>query len=371
MGSDIDVLNEKVSSLSEDTKGYIHKEPLWGGKYLLILNKNYPFLPPQHSSHERVKLPMEINKKIISEMRNDNAVKNFLSVDLQYFLSLFENDSTFMRYFSRDLNRMGISEEDCKRIIREIKRNCMEEYDDENHSITLKLLLSFGVIDPFSRTELDLEEPDIFFMKFLQNYFFRNIIKFLGGTRFNFREHLLSPLIKILNIFEIDDLFITDNKTYLYLNELQIQEKIIQDFLCCFQYHSFFEGYSNSFFEGEGKILDNPLIIFNPSERRDRNGNFVLEGYFELDGSLCIIKDKKLILIECKNGDRIHPQHITNFIGKSRLIEKIYGVDIRKLLFSTGSRYWLWQNFEDYNSCSDIGIFCRESFIINFSDLSI
>lgn len=371
MSSDINVLEGKISPLSEETKKYIEKEPLWDGKYLLILNKNYPFLPPQHSSHERVKLPEKINKEIISEMKKDDAVKNFLSVDLQHFLSLFENGLTFIRYFSRDLNRMGISEEDCKRSLREVKRTCMEDYDDENHSITLKLLLNFGVINPFSREEIDLEEPKIFFMKFLQNYFFRNIKKFLGSERFDFNRDVLSPLIKILNIFGIDNLFITDNQTYLYIDEAKIQEKIVQDFLCCFQYHSFFEGYANSFFDGKGKMLDNPLIIFNPIERRDVEGNLIFEGYFELDGSLCIIKDKKLILVECKNGDWIHPQHITNFIGKSRLIEKIYEVNIHKLLFSTGTRYWLWKNFEDYESCSDIKIFCKESFLRNFSDLEI
>lgn len=371
MSSDIPILEKRISSLSTDIKKYIQKENLWKGKYLFILNKDYPLLPPQHSSHEKIKLPENINKKIISEMRGDNNVKNFLSVDLQFFLSLFENDSAFIRYFSTDIIRMQISPEDCKRIIKEIRRSCMEEYDDENHSVTLKLLLTFGAIHPNSREDLDLEEPKLFFMKFLQIYFFRSIIKFLRDTRFNFQKNFLVPLIKVCKLFGIEDLIVTDNRSYIYLNEDKMQTKLIQDFLCCFQYHSFFEGYANSFFEGKGKILDNPLIIFNPSEREDKEGNLILEGYFELDGSLCIVKDKKLILVECKNGDRVRPDHMTNFIGKSRLIEKIYGVDIQKLLFSTGSRYWLWQNFEDYGTCSDIRIFCRESFIINFSNLII
>jgi len=374
MISDIDVLEKKISSLSEETKKYIRKENLWKKKYLRILNKNYPNLPVQHTSHEQIKLPTDISDEIISEMKKDRKVKNFLSIDLQHFLSLFENVSSFMRYFKREVERSPhLDKSECERLIREIQNICLEDYDEENYSIKLKIFRFFGFMHPnFDENTLDLDEPKIFFIKFLQMYFFRNLRKFQKeGERVNFRLDIREPFIKICDILKINGLVVTDNYGFVYLEEEKIEQKLIQDFFCCFQYHYFFEIYVNNLFKEKGTVLENPLIIFNPSEREDREGTLILEGYFELDGSLCITKDEKLILIECKNGDRIHPKDLTNFIGKSRLIEKIYGLNIDKLLFSTGSRFELWEKFEDYTSCSDIRIFCRKSFIENFSDLRI
>ena len=49
--------------------------------------------------------------------------------------------------------------------------------------------------------------------------------------------------------------------------------------------------------------------------------------------------------------------YMVKFVGKVNLIERIYEVPIKKLLFSTGSRAHIWRGLERYPNLKDIEIF--------------
>lgn len=370
MESDSKVLLKKINSLTDYSKGFIEKKALWNKKELFLLKKEYPLLPYQIKSHELIKIDTSLSNKIISEMHVDESLRIFLSVDFQFFLSLFDSFNKFLNYFRGNLHMVsGLNQENLITLFNQIKETCFEEYDEDDKK-GLKIIHFFGLINPFYVTNnLELDEPKILFSKILELYYFRNIWK-LKGSRPDLREDILVPLNKIFEFLGEESLINKDNINFFFLDEDSIHKESIQNFFCYLQYHCFFEDYVNNLFEEFGDVIKNPLIIFNPSER-ERGEERILEGYFELDGSICLSKNKELCIIECKNGDRIHPHHITHFVGKANIIEKIYGINIKKYLFSTGSRFKLWENLEDFNSCSDIKIYCRRSFLINFSDLEV
>jgi len=368
MALDRDLLSDKIHKLNPISQKFIIKRELDTKEFLFILSKDYPNLPPQILYHEKIKLPKEILDKFIEEMKKDSNLRAFLCTDLQHFLSLFENYNKFYQYFYWDFQNLNInSEEECRKIIRDINNTCLEELDEENSSINLKVINFLGFIMPNSKLEkIDLDEPKKIFAKLLELYYYKSSRKLVKDSVITFANNILRPLEKIANILGIASSFDTDGRQFIFFNEEKIKEKLIQDFFCFLQYHCFFEEYVNSLFEGKGDLIKNPLVVFNPSEELFKK-RVSLHGYFELDGSLYIKGNKEIFFIECKNGDRVHPNHLTEFLGKVIFIEKVYGIKARKLLFSTGKRYPIWDNIEDFPSCSDISIFCNKSFLDNFS----
>ena len=92
-----------------------------------------------------------------------------------------------------------------------------------------------------------------------------------------------------------------------------------------------------------------------------------LTGYFELDGSF-IIHRNNLLFIECKNSAHITQEHITNFLGKIRIIENNYGIEVKKLFFSTGNRFDVWKDIEKYGG---LKLFDIKEFRQGFKELSL
>jgi len=367
MESDSDVLLQKINSLNNYSKRFIEKIKLWEGKDLFLLKKDYPLLPYQIKSHELIRIESSLADNIINEMKLNNSLKILLSIDFQFFLSLFDNFNDFLDYFKKDLKRFNTN--NLKYLFDEIKKTCFEDYDDIDKK-GLKIIHFFGIISPFYKDgKLDFDEPKIFFSKLLEIYYFKNVRK-LKQSNVDFKEDILSPLENLFKLLGEAQFVNKDDKNFFIVDEENIHRESLQNFFCCLQYHCFFEDYVNNLFSKFGEVIKNPLILFNPSER-EKDNKKIIEGYFEMDGSICISKNKELCIIECKNGDMVHPSHLTQFIGKVHFIEKIYDIKTQKHLFSTGLRFQLWENLEDFSSCSDIKIHCRRSFCNDFKDLVI
>jgi len=365
------VLLKKISSIGPPESNFIKEIKLTDSKSLFLIDRSYPELPAQIRTHYKITLEQAILSKIINLMLQNDKIRVFLSVDIQYFVGLFDKPEEFIRYFKKYFGKLdGKCHQDVIDLIERAKSACLEDYSDEK-SINLQLFKSFLFITPFYRDNnfLDIDEPKMFFGRFLQYYYFKNIWK-LTNKHPSFFDDIVCPLKEILSVFNITDQIQIDNKNFLVLDEKIVINKDIQNFLCCLQYHVFFEEYVNLKVSDNKNIIKNPLIIFNPSIHI-WNGKKTLEGYFELDGSLYIKENGKLHLIECKNGDMIHPSHITEFLGKACLIENIYGINIKKMIFSTGERFPLWIDLESFPDCKEIVIHDRKSFFKGFSDIQI
>lgn len=367
------VLLDKIKRISEENRVYIEDIKLSENTSLFLLKNNYPYLPPQISTHSAVALPDDKMSKIISLMKSNKDIKNFLSVDIQYFVNLLiKSPELFISKFKREFEGIKIQQtRDKRKFLDKIKNICLDDYS-EDRNIGLQIFKFIGFATPFyDSLDSELEEPKSFLAKCLQRYYFESIWKF-NNERPNFEKQIVRPFKDIIEILGDIDSIQTNGRSIVYLELPNIMKKEIQDFLCCLQYHIFFEEYVNSIVDNEkGKIIKNPLIIFNPSEENDGHGKRILEGYFELDGSLFIGEKETLYLIECKNGYNIKPDHITHFLGKVYIIEEIYGIKIKKMLFSTGERFPLWKDVEVFPKFCNICIFDKKSFMNGFSDLSI
>mgnify|MGYP001600624694 CR=1 FL=1 len=132
MESDSDILLKKINSLTDFSKKFIERRGLWDKKELFILKKDYPLLPYQIKSHELIKINPALSDEIAKEMGHDTSLRIFLSVDFQFFLSLFDNFKDFEDYFEKDLYKItGFNPQDLEFLFNQMKKTCFEEYDDE------------------------------------------------------------------------------------------------------------------------------------------------------------------------------------------------------------------------------------------------
>ncbi len=284
------VLLGKIKKISKANQKYIEEIKLSKDLSLFLLKNNYPHLPVQISTHSKVTLSDERMTKIASLMKSDKNVKNFISVDIQYFLTLLvSNQMVFISKFKKEFERIGIIQmKDKREFLERVKSVCLEDYP-EGRKIHLQLFKFMGFITPFHNPkDTDLEDPEYFFSRCLEKYYFESIWTF-NEQPSNFKDHILKPFLDVMEILGKKNSVQTDMKNIIYLDSPEINEKEIQDFLCCLQYHIFFEEYVNFLIDNKkDRIIKNPLILFNPLEERDRDGNLVIGGYFELDGSLFI-----------------------------------------------------------------------------------
>jgi hypothetical protein len=363
-----EILLEKINNLSLESKKYILEKELWEGKKLFLLKNNYPYLPIQLSIHESNKIKNKILKALSKQMLQNPYVLRFLLINLQYFVEILMDENKFKKYFSKEIYNSKIEEESLQIMLDKIKRSSFfDELDELHDNISLKIFKFFGFINPeFESKDLDADELEVFISKFLSYYFKRNILKLKKEPKYSFRKDILVPLKVIFNLLGILKESETDDSNFVIIRADILSKPDIQNFFTCYQYHLFFEEYVNSLYSQKGIIIKNPLVLFNPSETKKYRKN-ILEGYFELDGSLFISKDKEIILLECKNSSVVKMQHLTHFLGKVSLIEKVYEVNIKKCLFSTGWRLPLWKEIELFDGCRDIKIFCRQLFLDGYS----
>lgn len=361
------ILKSNIDNLSKESKSYIIKEGLWDGEILYLLDKKYPKLHIEIGIHEKVRMAESLMKKIVSGMKSNESLKSFLCVNIQEFAELFESENynNFKNFFYGKILEKP-KERKLREKIKGWRRIGFDDIEDfKSKEIKLKGIKRFGFYNwnLSKRENISLEEDgdETIFIKLLTIYF-RKKLEWLNGRKALFRRDLVVPMKKIMEILPIAQSALYIEESYVLLDPKKIQTPEVQNFFASFQFHHFFEEYVNGLFHVSGKVISNPIIIFNPSEKNGR-----IEGYFELDGSICLTKDKKILLIECKNSKTIQPKYLTHFLGKSLLIENTYKIKSKKYLFSTGKRYPMFDNIERFGYDNDINIYCIKDFLNNFS----
>ena len=359
MMTNYEILEKSISKLRKKYSKFIRVKKLEDNKKLFLVDNDYPGLPSQIISHQKIRLPDEIDSDIVKEMESNKELRGFLCVDFQNFINLLENKSSFKKFFSMENLTDGQ--------IDEMRNIILDEYYDPIFSkSSLKILKLFGFIrkkEHFS--ESDIEEPKVLVYNLLENYYFRMLkFYFEKEYRVNFKKNILEPMIKILDILAEGKGYKTDRCNFMIIDENAISSENIQNFLSCLQFHIFFEDYINLKLISKGEMISNPLILINPMEIKGK-----IEGYFELDGSLLINKTNDLVLLECKNSRFITLEHLTHFLGKVLLVELVYGLKIKKIIFSTGLRSYIWEDLEKYPFLEGIEIYDREDFKNDFNRL--
>jgi hypothetical protein len=364
-------MEEKIRSLHPSIQPYVIIQKI-GEINLYMLRKDYPSLREELLIHEKVKLAQPIIEKITQEMHKNENFRLFLCVDFQFFIKCITEFPLFCSMFHSSLKKLNIHNK--KSIFKEINNTCIEELDEISNNINLKRVLSFATCAFDERRKYkngtELDEPQIVFARLFTSFYHIQLKKLCPNLeKIIFKDNILNPFNKLIDLIGMASSISTDNNTYSCVKTSEISKIEIQNLFSSMQFHSFFEDYINSLFLGKGKLISNPLILFNPREELV-DGRKIIDGYFELDGSI-LTKNNEIIFVECKNSSKVSHSHITNFLGKVSLIEKIYGLTAKTLLFSTGKRDTCFKDLESYKDKTRFVIYCSDSFLKKYNNLEI
>jgi hypothetical protein len=342
------IINKKIDILPENEKKHLRYLKLDKEKNLYFLNEDYPKLPDRHKIHNISK--MEKSNELVELMKKNESVKNFLCVNFQFFLTSFDNNIKIKCKKNKDV----IIDFNSLISFKETFFFQPELPELENKVKDVFSVLKFG----FVKNKPQEVDENLYY--FNLSSFFLDKISYFKNCKLSFKSDILNPLKLILDVFD-NDLYETDDETYIYIKEKIILEKF-EKFFYAFQLHKPFEYYVHSILkDNKFQIINpNPLIFVNPIYSKNYKN---ITGYLELDGSF-VLKEKKNFFIECKNSFNITQEHVTNFLGKTLLIENVYDIKIKKILFSTGSRYPIWKGIEKYKN---IFLFDVYDFKNNFS----
>lgn len=304
-------------------------------------------------------------------MNTNENFRIFMCVDFQLFVKCITHYGFFCSTFKFALEKLNIK--DGRAIFNEINNSCIDELDDISNNINLKRILFFSTC-VFSENKKyfkgsELEEPQIVFARLFSFFYLKNLKRFIQkDKKISFTENILKPFNKLFELNGTKEALLTDNKNYSIIKEEYIQGQNIQNLMSSMQFHSFFEDYINNLFSEKGEIVNNPIILFNPRQETKKGKKLIIEGYFELDGS--IFDDHgQITFIECKNTLEVKQNHITNFLGKVHLIEKVYNFNSKKILFSTGKRQDCFMGIEKYSKLTDFKIYCIDNFMDGYKGL--
>jgi len=353
-------LESKISNLSDELKEPIREIEINKDKKLFLVRNNYELLPPQILIHDKIRLDEDTNKRIISEMINSVELLNFLCINFQNFLGLLEKPKKFNKVLDENFDHKKITE----------MENNIATLDEQFRDLKIVKLFGFMSEDYMKNSRISSEKSKEFLIyELLAKYYKKEMRHYIKN--FDFIENILKPIKNISKMLSLkeNEHYKTDNKTYIFFNPDSITEESVQNFLSCLQYHTFFEDYINSKLNVSTNPIRNPIILINPCDNyRKKENKHQLEGYTELDGTL-IAKDGKIILVECKNSRNITEDHLIKLSGKASLIEKVYGIKTKKLIFSTGYRKPFCKNLEKYPDLKDIQIFDINDFRNGFKKL--
>lgn len=321
-------LLKKIDKLPSTAKEYVATIKI-NNKNLFLIKGGCKIIRPELRIHYEKQEGLEHKQELFELVTKDKEIRNLLLSNIQYFFSEIRPGviSDSLEYNLSMIKRFGLID---------------PNQDYEAKKVALKLELKY--YDDEGAFNVFLE---------LSRHIFKDIRMLNKGfvKEKEFGKKVILPLIKILEILGLQENthFETDKKYYLIIkDELLISEegKELQNFFSCWQYHHFFEIYCNSLLEKEFKkeIIKNPIIFINPFWDKNKK---IMEGYIELDGSLIISKDE-LIISESKNGYKVTQEFLTNLLGKSKLIECVYGIKVKCVLLSTGQRYNILKNIEDF-----------------------
>jgi len=357
MPTNYEILEDAINSIPSILKPNIIEIPIEGGKKLFLVNNNYDGLPPQIRLHYN-RIEPEMTEKIIKEMNENQEFKVFCCIDFQDFINIMSDIVRFRKIFiGRNISQSVLDET--------VNEFC-EDYEDLGiRKADLKIISAFGFSEYRNRSiENVAEEPCCKLYSILQEYYYKKTIELMGRNyRFDFNKNIISPFHKLMSIVSKEDCLNTDNRHYSFIEPDLISDRTIQNLFICMQFHTFFEEYVTSHFPN-GRIIKNPLVLINPTVKADGT----IDGYFELDGAFLIDENKQLTFIESKNSRLIKVEHLTHLIGKTNLIERVYDLNVKKLLFSTGERHWIWKGIESkYGKMDDIKIFDLSNFRNGFN----
>ncbi len=170
------------------------------------------------------------------------------------------------------------------------------------------------------------------------------------GQKNTFKKIVIEPMKKIAKILKVK--LNTNDKSYCNFEKNDMIKQEIQNFLYHLQKHKFYEDYIARKIKktkklGNKEYINNPVIIFNPHFVKDNEfPGGRLDGYFELDGA--IVLSNPIEFIECKNTAEVKFEHITNFVGKCAIFEKIYDIKVVKKLYCTGKNN-IWSGIQSYD----------------------
>ncbi len=317
-----------------------------GERKLFFLDEKYPNLPARHKIH--IITDLENQDEISNLIVSNPNVRNFLCVNIQHFFVQFNKNSIIrLSRLDTEINFDKLRDERDKFITKPEIDGIEEELND------IFQIHRFGFIKG------EPQDDNESYYSNLTNYFLNQLSYYKRNP--NFKEDILEPFKEVLN--KIDrSYYETDNENYIIVKQEGISH--LNNFFYTYQLHKPFECYVHSLLDRMGveKIHSNPFIFVNPKHSPRRG----LTGYFELDGSF-IIHRNNLLFIECKNSAHITQEDITNFLGKIRIIENNYGIEVRKLFFSTGTRFNVWEDIEKYG---DLKLFDIKDFRKSFEELS-
>lgn len=297
--------------------------------YLVDPSSNYA--DPMLNAHHRAEKEIESSiPKILSEMEENKAFRNFICVNFQHFVT--NNSSDFVEG---------------------------AEFPGGN----VYRLRSFG----FKNGEdniFDDAEKESFFQNLTEHYdrYYSELL-YSNNFQLDYDKNLFDPLIKAADFLEVHDDALSLSRDH---TELDTSNNKTNSFLTAQQIHLIYEKYINylvSKATNSSEVIENPSFIFSPTFNRGS-----IKGYVELDGFL-ISSGEELILIECKNSRYLRQNHVTNFLGKARLLEEVYDVEFKKYIVSTGELGYMLSGMDSLSLSKDIKFFNKTDHQNNYSNL--
>ena len=325
----------------------INSKDIGNKKTLFFVNPDYEDLIEQLSIHSKIRIEDKLNSQIISEMHKNVEFRNFMCVNIQFMLNDMNKKQTYDEF--------------------------LEEYDIGLKKVNLILIKAFGFLNANNQINISkygLEEDEAKYYKELcDNY--KKTLSYLypRNTIIDFNKHIREPFKKYLSFMGAPKLIESDE--LVYFNGVTTKE--LQNAFSCMQLHTFFEDYINALFDEKWQLVRHPIILINPITKKlwgpqNKPPKEILEGYVELDGTF-LLNGSQIIFLECKNSAKVTLEYVTEFVGKVHLIERIYGINSRKILFSTGSKLKIWSGLDKYPDLKDIEIYGNIEFIDNYKNL--
>lgn len=327
-------ISRQVENLDDTVRdeAVIEKEINGTTFYLVNPESSYadPMLRGHHAAEKGISDKIE---PLVREMKKDKAFREFLSVNLQEFIK-----SKKRKY-----------------------PKFIEESDFPTRSV--HRVRRIGFIRE-GGTLVDQPEKANYFQSLTAHY--KKQLQRLNGSDgdFDHEKHLFEPVKRVSSLLECGGC-LQKGKDYVGLTT---KPQVPQSFVQSQQLHILYEQYINFMLDDvlpeEEAVIENPSFIVAPN--LDDDGN--LRGYLELDGFL-FPSDGNYTLIECKNSRYIKQNHLSKFLGKARILEDVYDIQVQKYLVSTGQMGWMVNGLRSNGLEGDIEIFSLENHRNNYDRL--
>lgn len=327
-------VEDQVNSLDEEVVSKAINSKKIGDSKFYLLNDSSRYAPNLRRSHKEAEDHINsYSSKITKEMISDPTFRDFICVNFQEFVNGFLKNENSDRF--------------------------IEKGEFPSNSVYRVRRVGFKEKGKI----LDDEGREVLYESLTGHYY--NLLSKLTGMKhqdIDLEERLFNPLQKAARIGGFEDFLEVNNRFV----ELDCKSPKVQSFLLGQQLHKFYERFVIQLIsqnENIDEFISDPCFIISPTIHSGK-----LWGYMELDGF--ILKSKEdLILIECKNVSReIRQSHITSFVGKARLLEKMYNIEFKKYLVSTGKTDKMSRGMENI-SFPNIRIFTRKDYRSSYNSL--